>query len=119
MLKAQGLTGGYGDIQVLFGFDLEARAGQSVSLIGRNGMGKTATVRRLMGMLRARGGSIELQGNVLGRLASHVVARLGVGLGPEGRRVFGSLSVEGDLVATARAAEGRSCWALERGLGPF
>ncbi|ABM59912.1 ABC transporter ATP-binding protein [Verminephrobacter eiseniae] len=119
MLKVQGLTGGYGDSQVLFGIDFEAQAGQAVSLIGRNGMGKTTTVRTLMGMLPARGGSIELQGKVLGRLASHVVARLGVGLVPEGRRVFGSLSVEENLVATARAAEGRSGWSLDRVLDLF
>src|SRR6218665_3113932 len=117
MLKVQGLTGGYGDSQVLFGIDFEAQAGQAVSLIGRNGMGKTTTVRTLMGMLPARGGGIELQGKVLGRLASHVVARLGVGLVPEGRRVFGSLSVEENLVATARAAEGRSGWAPGGALG--
>ncbi|MET4575347.1 ABC transporter ATP-binding protein [Ottowia thiooxydans] len=114
MLKVQGLTGGYGDSQVLFGMDFEAHAGQAVSLIGRNGMGKTTTVRTLMGMLPPRAGRIELQGKVLDRLASHAVARLGVGLVPEGRRVFGSLSVEENLVATARTAPGRTAWTLER-----
>ena len=116
MLKVEALTAGYGSSQVLFGMDFEAHAGQVVSLVGRNGMGKTTTVRTLMGMLPTREGSITLGGVPLTRLAPHAVARLGVGLVPEGRRVFGSLSVQENLVATARGATdaGREAWTLDR-----
>ena len=114
MLKVRELTAGYGGSQVLFGMDFEVQAGQAISLIGRNGMGKTTTVRTLMGMLPARGGHVELQGRALGALAPHAVARLGLGLVPEGRRVFGSLSVEENLLATARSAPGDKAWTLER-----
>ena len=114
MLKVRELTAGYGGSQVLFGMDFEVQAGQAISLIGRNGMGKTTTVRTLMGMLPARGGHVELQGRTLGALAPHAVARLGLGLVPEGRRVFGSLSVEENLLATARSAPGDKAWTLER-----
>ena len=119
MLTVEGLTAGYGGSQVLFGMDFEARAGQAVSLIGRNGMGKTTTVRTLMGMLPARGGTAVLQGTALTKLAPHLVARLGVGLVPEGRRVFGSLSVEENLVATAHSSSGRQAWTLDRVLALF
>ncbi len=114
MMKVRELTAGYGGSQVLFGMDFEVQAGQAISLIGRNGMGKTTTVRTLMGMLPARGGHVELQGRTLGALAPHAVARLGLGLVPEGRRVFGSLSVEENLLATARSAPGDKAWTLER-----
>ena len=88
----------------------EASEGEVISLIGRNGMGKTTTVKTLMGMLPATGGSVTFRGRVLGRSAPSAVARLGVV--PEGRRVFGSLSVRENLVATARPASGG--WSLER-----
>lgn len=119
MLIVDGLTGGYGDSQVLFGMGFEARAGEAVSLVGRNGMGKTTTVRTLMGLLPARGGRIELLGTPLTRLAPHAVARLGVGLVPEGRRVFGSLAVEENLVATARGERAPGAWTLDRVLTLF
>ncbi|KAG1081294.1 hypothetical protein G6F40_015551 [Rhizopus arrhizus] len=84
----------------------EASEGEVISLIGRNGMGKTTTIKTLMGMLPATGGAVQFRGQTLGRSAPSTVARLGVGLVPEGRRVFGSLSVQENLVATARAAAG-------------
>ncbi len=114
MLTVEGLTSGYGGSQVLFGMNFEVGAGQAVSLIGRNGMGKTTTVRTLMGMLPTRGGRIVLQGTALAAQRPHAVARLGVGLVPEGRRVFGSLSVEENLLATARKPTGGNGWTLER-----
>ncbi len=119
MLTVEGLTGGYGGSQVLFGMDFEAGSGQAISLIGRNGMGKTTTVRTLMGMLPARGGRVALQGTPLTTLPSHSVARLGIGLVPEGRRIFGSLSVEENLVATARKRTGANEWTLDRVLTLF
>ena len=106
MLKVEGLTGGYGSSKVLFGMAFEAAEGEVISLIGRNGMGKTTTIKTLMGMLPATGGQVRFRGQTLARPAPSVVARLGVGLVPEGRRVFGSLSVEENLVATSRAAPG-------------
>jgi branched-chain amino acid transport system ATP-binding protein len=119
MLRVDKLTGGYDGSQVLFGMEFEAGAGQAVSLIGRNGMGKTTTVRTLMGMLPARGGHVMLQGKSLEKLAPHAVARLGVGLVPEGRRIFGSLTVEENLVATARTTADRAGWTLDRVLTLF
>lgn len=103
MISAEGLNAGYGNSQVLFGMSFEARQGEVVSLVGRNGMGKTTTIRTIMGMLPMREGRITLQGKPLNKLAPHSIARLGVGLVPEGRRVFGSLSVQENLVATAHA----------------
>ncbi|CAB3709711.1 High-affinity branched-chain amino acid transport ATP-binding protein LivF [Achromobacter deleyi] len=112
MLKVDGLTGGYGSSKVLFGMSFEAGEGEVISLIGRNGMGKTTTIKTLMGMLPATGGQVQFRGQTLSRPAPSVVARLGVGLVPEGRRVFGSLTVEENLVATSRAAPGG--WDLAR-----
>ncbi|CAM4232203.1 ABC transporter ATP-binding protein [Kerstersia similis] len=114
MLKVQELAGGYGGSQVLFGMSFEADQGEVIALIGRNGMGKTTTVKTVMGMLPSRGGQVSFRGKPLARLAPSVVARLGVGLVPEGRRVFGSLSVEENLLATARREPGRDSWDLKR-----
>jgi len=111
-LKVDGLTGGYGSSKVLFGMSFEAGEGEVISLIGRNGMGKTTTIKTLMGMLPATGGQVQFRGQTLSRPAPSVGARLGVGLVPEGRRVFGSLTVEENLVATSRAAPGG--WDLAR-----
>ncbi|MFY0478722.1 ABC transporter ATP-binding protein [Achromobacter marplatensis] len=112
MLTVDGLTGGYGSSKVLFGMSFEASEGEVISLIGRNGMGKTTTIKTLMGMLPATGGAVQFRGQTLGKAAPSTIARLGVGLVPEGRRVFGSLSVQENLVATARSAKGG--WDLER-----
>ncbi|APW39061.1 ABC transporter ATP-binding protein [Rhodoferax koreense] len=118
MLTLEHVTAGYGNSQVLFGMQLQARDGEVVSMVGRNGMGKTTTVRTLMGMLPCRAGQIAVGGTPLNRLPPHVISRLGVGLVPEGRRVFGSLNVQENLVATARAVQGegqaRGHWSLGR-----
>lgn len=110
MLHVEGVEGGYGQGKVLFGMGFEALPGQVVSLIGRNGMGKTTTVRTIMGMMRPSAGSITFQGRPIDRLAPNTIARLGLGLVPEGRRVFPSLSVEENLIATARPGP----WTLDR-----
>lgn len=112
MLQVAQLQAGYGASKVLFGVDLDIAPRQVVSLIGRNGMGKTTTVKTLMGMLPAQGGQVLLDGQPITGLAPHRIARLGIGLVPEGRRVFGSLSVEENLVATARQA--RPGWHIDR-----
>jgi branched-chain amino acid transport system ATP-binding protein len=116
MLHVEKLESGYGPSKVLFGVDLEIAPRQVVSLIGRNGMGKTTTVKTLMGMLPAQGGRVALDGKSIASLAPHRIARLGLGLVPEGRRVFPSLSVEENLLATARGGDtGNSAsWHLGR-----
>ncbi|MFC0812264.1 ABC transporter ATP-binding protein [Paracoccus panacisoli] len=115
MLRLEGVEGGYGQGRVLFGMDLAAEAGQVVSLIGRNGMGKTTTVRTIMGLMRPSAGAISFEGRPIIRLAPNAIARLGLGLVPEGRRVFPSLTVEENLVATARPGP----WTLARVAGLF
>lgn len=113
MLQAQDVQSGYGASKVLFGLNLEVPSHQVVSLLGRNGMGKTTTVRTLMGMLPVQGGQVTFEGKVLNGLRPHRIARMGVGLVPEGRHVFGSLSVQENLIATERN-DHRGHWNLER-----
>jgi branched-chain amino acid transport system ATP-binding protein len=101
MLAIRGLVAGYGHSQVLHGIDLAIAEGEVVSLMGRNGMGKTTTIRCLMGLLRGQG-SITFRGRDTARLPPHAIARLGIGLVPEGRQVFPTLTVRENLVATSR-----------------
>ncbi len=115
MLELDAVDAGYDSSQVLFGMTLSVAAHEVVSLIGRNGMGKSTTVRTIMGLLPARRGRIRLGERDLAGLAPNRIARLGIGLVPEGRRVFGSLSVEENLVATARPpASPGAGWSIER-----
>jgi branched-chain amino acid transport system ATP-binding protein len=101
MLSVRGLEAAYGRSQVLFGVDLAVREGEVATLLGRNGMGKTTTVRALMGILPARAGDLSLDGRSLRGLPSYRIAQAGLGLVPEGRQVFPNLSVRENLVATA------------------
>ena len=101
MLVLDGVEAGYGPSQVLFGVSLEVKTGEVVTLIGRNGMGKTTTIRALMGLIRPRAGTVTFDGQVVSGLAPHRIARLGIGLVPEGRQVFPTLTVEENLIATA------------------
>lgn len=103
LLELSRVTAFYGESQALFGVDLQVGEGEAVALMGRNGMGKTTTIRTIMRMLRHSEGSIRFSGRDLGPLASHRVARAGIGLVPEGRRCFGPLSVEENLVSAARS----------------
>ncbi len=120
MLRVDSLAAGYGHSQVLFDVSLGINAGQVVTLMGRNGMGKTTTVRALMGMLPALGGRV-LAGRVGWQGASiigqpaHAIARQGLGLVPEGRQVFPTLTVLENLTATARPGP----WTLPRVLALF
>ena len=112
-LEARHLSAGYDSAsQVLFDLSFTIRAHQVTTLLGRNGMGKTTTIRCLMGLLRAREGEILLAGRHLERAPAHVVARCGLGLVPEGRQVFPRLSVEENLLVAARTDFG-SHWTLE------
>ena len=115
LLAISGLEAGYGEVQVLFGVDLTIAAGEVVSLMGRNGMGKTTTVRALMGLLPATAGEIRFDGRPLAGTPPFRRAQAGIGLVPEGRRIFPTLTVEENLVATAaeRAGSGPG-WDLDR-----
>ena len=110
MLEVRNLETAYGRSQVLFGVDLKVDRAEVVSLLGRNGMGKTTTVRSIMGITPARAGTISFQGAPIQDLPSYRVAQAGLGLVPEGRQVFPNLTVRENLVATAR----RGPWTLER-----
>ncbi|MEK6208716.1 MAG: ABC transporter ATP-binding protein [Chloroflexota bacterium] len=101
-LAVQGLHAYYGESHVLQGVDLEVAPGQAVALIGRNGAGKTTTIASIAGFVRPRGGSIHIHGADLTGAAPHRVARAGVGLVPQGRRIFGDLSVGENLAVAAR-----------------
>jgi branched-chain amino acid transport system ATP-binding protein len=101
MLEIDGLETSYGVKKVLFGVGLVVEAGQIVTLMGRNGMGKTTTVHSVLGFTPAGLGAIRFLGRDITRLAPHRVARLGIGLVPEGRQIFPNLTVHENLVATA------------------
>ncbi|AZQ66998.1 ABC transporter ATP-binding protein [Silicimonas algicola] len=101
LLALSGLTAFYGSSQALFGVDLTVGEGEVVALMGRNGMGKTTTVRAICRMIVSKGG-LTFAGRDLHGLPSHAVARLGIGLVPEGRRCFADLTVRENLVAAAR-----------------
>ena len=101
LLEVTEITSAYGASQVLFGVSLEVRAREVVTLIGRNGMGKTTTVKTIMGMLAPSSGSVHMDGSDVGGQPSYKVARSGIGLVPEGRHVFPNLTVRENLVATA------------------
>jgi branched-chain amino acid transport system ATP-binding protein len=113
VLTVDGIETCYGLSQVLFGLTLSIRSGEMVTLMGRNGMGKTTTVRSIMGLTPARAGSIRFLGSELRGLPPYKVAQLGIGLVPEGRQVFPNLSVRENLVATS-VAPGAGGWTLDR-----
>lgn len=101
LLEVDGIETCYGLSQVLFGLSLKIAPGEMVTLMGRNGMGKTTTVRSIMGLTPARAGAIRFDGKEIRGLPSYRVAKLGVGLVPEGRQIFPNLSTRENLVATA------------------
>jgi branched-chain amino acid transport system ATP-binding protein len=115
MLELNGVETAYGSSQVLFGVSLTVGEREVVGLLGRNGMGKTTTVRAIMGLTPPRAGSILFAGRAIHGAPPYVIARLGIGLVPEGRQVFPNLSVQENLVATARNPFGRKDpWTLGR-----
>jgi branched-chain amino acid transport system ATP-binding protein len=116
MLDVSGLEAGYGDGRVLFGVDLAVGAGEVVTLLGRNGMGKTTTLSAVMGIVRPQGGTVRFEGAAIGHLPPYRIARLGLGLVPEGRQVFPNLTVRENLVATA---SGTGRWDLAAVFGLF
>jgi branched-chain amino acid transport system ATP-binding protein len=119
LLVVEDLHAGYGSGSVLAGVSLAIAAGEVVSLLGRNGMGKTTTVRAIMGLLRPSRGTVRLRGIAQEGRPCHEVARAGIGLVPEGRQVFPNLSVEENLIATAAERGGGEAWTLARVLALF
>lgn len=115
LLELNGVETGYGLSRVLFGVSLTIAPGEMVSLMGRNGMGKTTTVRSIMGLTPPAAGSIRFDGGEIGRLPAYRIAKLGLGLVPEGRQVFANLTTRENLLATA-ANRGRAAdpWTLEK-----
>ncbi|MFL5406636.1 MAG: ABC transporter ATP-binding protein [Myxococcales bacterium] len=114
MLAVEGLQAGYGQAQVLFDVRLSVARGEVVSLMGRNGMGKTTTINTIMGLIPARGGTAIFAGRSIIGLPPFLVAQAGIGLVPEGRQIFPALSVEENLVATAAPGSASRAWTLAR-----
>jgi branched-chain amino acid transport system ATP-binding protein len=113
MLRIAGLQASYGRGQILFDINLSVAEGEVVTLLGRNGMGKTTTVRSIMGLLPSRAKELQFNAVSLTGLAPETIARLGVGLVPEGRQIFPRLTVEENLVATAANRLARTnAWTL-------
>ncbi len=120
IVDAQGVHAWYGSSHVLHGVDLQIRRGETVGLLGRNGMGKSTLIRSLLGHVAQREGRIQIQGQDAARARPHEVARLGVAYVPEGRGVFPNLSVRENLVMAARPGrDGRHDWDYERVLATF
>ena len=120
MLVVEGLQAAYGRSQVLFDIGLSIAAGEVVTLLGRNGMGKTTTIRAIMGLNPPSAGSVRFDGQEIAGRPPERIARLGIGLVPEGRRVFPTLTVRENLVATAASGAHRADpWDLDRIFGMF
>jgi branched-chain amino acid transport system ATP-binding protein len=115
MLKVQGLQAAYGESQVLHDINLEVAEGEVVTLLGRNGMGKTTTISTIFGLLPARQGRVIVAGTDMTNAAPHRIARAGLGLVPEGRQIFPTLNVRENLIAMARPGQ----WTLDRVLALF
>jgi branched-chain amino acid transport system ATP-binding protein len=118
LLEMNNVQAAYGHAQALFGMGFDVKAGEVVTLLGRNGMGRSTTIKCLFGMLPVKSGAITFGGKSLTSMSSHGIARLGLGLVPEGRQIFPTLSVEENLIATARAPRHGQAnlkpWGLER-----
>ena len=120
MLEVRHLETSYGSSQVLYGVELHIGAGQVVTLMGRNGMGKTTTIKSICGMVAPQAGSIIFEGHDIAGLPSHTIARAGIGLVPEGRQIFPNLTVKENLIATAHNLAGSpNPWTIDRVLDFF
>jgi branched-chain amino acid transport system ATP-binding protein len=120
MLKVDAIESSYGTSQVLFGMTLEVKAGEVVTLMGRNGMGKTTTIRSIIGLMKPQRGTILFEGQKISGLPSHQIAKAGIGLVPEGRQIFPNLTVRENLIATAHNRLGSNDpWVLDKVLTRF
>jgi len=114
MLSVRHLESSYGPAQVLFDISFDVGEGEVVTLLGRNGMGKTTTVNSILGLVKPKGGEIAFEGRPIRGLPSYKVAQCGIGLVPEGRQIFPTLTVEENLIATAATRFGAPRWTLAR-----
>jgi branched-chain amino acid transport system ATP-binding protein len=115
LLEVRGLETAYGSSQVLFGIDLDIRAAEVATLLGRNGMGKTTTVRSVLGLIRPRGGEVRFLGERIDGRTPDRIARMGLAVVPEGRQIFPNLSVKENLLAfAANRSASSDPWTLER-----
>src|SRR5213595_1895461 len=115
LLEIENIETCYGLSQVLFGLSLSVRTGEMIALMGRNGMGKTTTIRSIMGLTPARAGAIRFAGEDVRTLPSYKIAQLGIGLVPEGRQTFPNLTVRENLVAASGNRLGaKDPWTLEK-----
>jgi len=115
ILEVDNIYTSYGLSQILFGVSLQVGEGEVVSLLGRNGVGKTTTLRSIMGLTPPRSGSIRWQGREIAGKFTHQISRLGIGFVPEDRRIFSDLTVWENLdVATQRSAKRRNTWTIAR-----
>lgn len=114
MLSVDQIHTYYGDSHILQGVSLTVEAGQAVALLGRNGAGKTTTISSIVGFAPSRAGSIRFRGREIGRAPSHVIARLGLGLVPQGRRIFPNLTVQENLTLAMRPGPAGDNWNLQR-----
>jgi len=112
LLEVNGLNSYYGDSHILFDVSLKVEQHEVVALLGRNGAGKSTTLKSLMGVLKPRSGAIKLDGKDLSGSPAHVIARAGMQLVPEDRRIFGSLNVEENIILAGLTAQAK--WPLER-----
>ena len=120
LLEALGIHAYYGASHVLHGVDLVVHAGETIGLMGRNGMGKTTLIRSILGLLPPRSGAVRMRGKNMAGTAPHAIARAGIAYVPEGRGVFPNLSVRENLVMAARPGpDGRREWTYERVLATF
>ncbi len=115
ILRVDNIETAYGSSQVLFGISLDIEPGKVATLLGRNGMGKTTTVRSILGLNRIKNGQIHFNGNRIDRLAADRVARSGIAIVPEGRQIFPNLTVKENLIAfAANRCKAADPWTLER-----
>ena len=120
LIEASGLHTYYGASHILHGVDFSVRRGESVGLMGRNGMGKSTLLKSMLGLVRPRSGHVKVKGEEVTAAAPYRIARLGVAYVPEGRGIFPNLSVRENLMMAARAGtDGRRDWTLERVLTTF
>lgn len=120
LIQASGLNTHYGASHILRGIDFTVGQGQTIGLMGRNGMGKTTLLKSIMGIVKPSGGSVHVKGRNMTGATPYEVARLGLAYVPEGRGIFGNLSVKENLVMAARAGpQGRRDWTYERVLETF
>lgn len=120
LIQASGLNTHYGQSHILRGIDFTVGQGQTIGLMGRNGMGKTTLLKSIMGIVKPSGGSVQIKGQTMTGASPYEVARLGIAYVPEGRGIFGNLSVKENLVMAARpGTRGQRDWTYERVLETF